>query len=63
MKLKYECRHCGAINFITSFWEWFCTPHMGAKKYLRCGICGNRHFMKRVGWNHPWIDWPGGGEE
>ena len=58
MKVRYICKNCGRANSIDSFWIWFWTPHLGAKKYLKCRLCNaKRHFMKR--WdNRKWIDWP-----
>ena len=48
MKVRYICKHCGNVNSIDSFWKWFWTPHLGAKKYLRCRHCyQEKHFMKR----------------
>ena len=60
MELKYTCKYCGNENKITSFWKWFCTPHFGAKKWLKCEYCeAKKHFMKRENWSGPsWIDWP-----
>ena len=63
MKLKYTCRYCGATNTITSLFRWFFTPHLGAKKRLKCQHCNaKKHFMHRQNWNHPWTDWPSKGE-
>lgn len=57
--LRYTCRECGCINKITKFTTWFFTPHFGAKKWLKCKHCdAKKHFMTRLNWNHPWIDWP-----
>ena len=58
--IKYTCRKCGATNAITSFWQWFCTPHFGSRKWLRCYQCEMKNFMPRRGWTGPkWLDWPG----
>lgn len=59
-ELIYNCRECGEENKITSFWQWFLTPHMGVKKYLKCKHCNTKkHFMKRKNWNGPWwLDLP-----
>ena len=58
MKVRYICKYCGWATSIDSFWRWFWTPHLGAKKYLKCRHCyDKRHFMKR--WDErKWIDWP-----
>lgn len=58
-EIKYTCRYCGATNIITTFWRWFLTPHLGAKKWLKCKHCeAKRHFMARQDWNKPWwFDW------
>lgn len=59
MKLKYTCRYCGFTNELVGFWKWFFTPHFGAKKWIRCEACNDKHFMKRQNWSGPkWIDWP-----
>ena len=59
MKLKYTCRKCGETNEINGFWKWFCTPHFGAKKLIRCKYCGLKHYMERQNWSGPkWLDWP-----
>ena len=60
MELKYTCKYCGETNEINSFSKWFCTPHFGAKKWLKCKHCtAKKHFMKRQNWSGPsWIDWP-----
>ena len=61
MKLRYTCRYCGLETTITSFWRWFLTPHLGAKKLLRCKhhACSynDAHFMERVD-GRKWLDWP-----
>ena len=57
--IKYTCRRCGATNAITSFWQWFFTPHFGSKKWLKCYQCELKNFMSRRGWTGPkWLDWP-----
>ena len=59
MKLKYTCRYCGETNVISKFWNWFWTPHFGAKKLIRCKYCGSKHYMERQNWSGPkWLDWP-----
>lgn len=58
MKVRYTCKHCEHTNEITSFWKWFWTPHLGAKKWLKCNYCeAKRHFMKRQD-GRKWFDWP-----
>lgn len=57
MKLQYTCRYCGQSHYITSFWRWLITPHLFAKKYIKCKRCGKYHAMAR--WdNRKWLDWP-----
>lgn len=55
--IHYECRKCGEINEITSFWKWFWTPHIGASKHMRCSGCGKIRVMPRVD-GLKFIDWP-----
>ena len=57
MKVSYKCRYCGYTNEITSFWKWFLTPHFGAKKWIRCEACNDRHYMERQD-GRKWLDWP-----
>ena len=58
MKLRYVCKHCGRVTSINSVWEWFFTPHFGAKKWLKCRHCiAKRTFMSRSD-GRKWIDWP-----
>ena len=62
--LEYKCPKCGVENVITNFSHWLFTPHLGAKKYMKCGSCHKRSLMPRQNWNHPWLDWPTkGGDE
>ena len=59
VKVCYTCKYCGHTNEITGFWKWFWTPHFGAKKWIRCEACNDKHFMERQNWSGPWwIDWP-----
>ena len=59
MNLKYTCRKCGETNEINSFWQWFWTPHFGARKQIKCKHCEITNFMERQGWTGPkWLDWP-----
>ena len=55
--INYTCRECGAINTITTFWRWFCTPHFGSKKFIKCKECGRKNYMERNGYKHKWLDW------
>ena len=56
-ELKYTCKHCGETNKIQSIAQWAITPHLGAKKYLRCKKCHKVSAMDRQGWNGPsWLD-------
>ena len=57
--INYTCHHCGKTNTITTFWQWFWTPHYGSYKWIKCKHCSARpHFMARQNWNKPkWFDW------
>jgi hypothetical protein len=57
VKVCYTCKYCGYTNEITSVLKWFFTPHLGAKKWIRCEACNDRHFMKRQD-GRKWLDWP-----
>jgi hypothetical protein len=58
MKVRYICKECGWANSIDSVRKWFCTPHFGAKKLLKCRHCNaKRHYMKRYD-GRKWLDWP-----
>lgn len=54
--INYTCRHCGATNFIIGFWQWFFTPHLGSKKYIKCQSCGKYHAMARKNYRYKWLD-------
>ena len=43
---KYICPICGEIHKLKGFWQWFLTPHLGNKKWIKC--CGRRRFMERL---------------
>ena len=60
IKLHYTCKYCSKTNEITGLLKWFCTPHFGAKKWIKCKHCdAKKHFMERQNWSGPWwIDWP-----
>lgn len=58
MSVKYICAYCGASNSIDNIAVWFFTPHLMARKWLKCKHCDSRrHFMKRSD-GRKWIDWP-----
>ena len=57
MRVRYTCFYCHSTNTIYSPWKWFFTPHIGAKKWLKCRCCGIKHFMKRQD-GRKWLDWP-----
>jgi hypothetical protein len=57
MKVRYTCRYCSKTNEITSFWKWFWTPHLGAKKLLECKHCKLISYMYRRD-GRKWLDWP-----
>ena len=59
LKIRYFCSKCRSPynNTIESFSKWFWTPHLGARKLLKCKCCGKRNFMYRVD-GRKWIDWP-----
>ena len=57
MKVRYKCKYCGYTNKITSALKWFFIPHLGAKKWIKCEACNDRHFMKRLD-DRKWLDWP-----
>ena len=47
MKVRYACKYCKATNEIITIWKWMFTPHLGARKYLRCKTCNRISAMKR----------------
>ena len=47
MKVTYKCKHCYRLSTIDNFWKWFITPHLGAKKRLKCKSCGVKSWMTR----------------
>ena len=57
MYLRYVCRKCGKINLIDNGFKWFFTPHLGARKCLKCIWCGYTRAMKRFD-GRKWLDLP-----
>lgn len=57
MRVRYTCKYCNETNEITSFWQWFRTPHFGTKKRLRCKSCDKVSYMKRQD-GRTILDWP-----
>ena len=57
MKVRYICKHCDKVTSIDSYWKWFWTPHLGAKKLLECKHCKLTSFMYRLD-GRKWLDWP-----
>jgi len=45
-KFTFRCKYCG-FRFVPTFLQWLFVPHIGSKRYFKCGACGNRHFMRR----------------
>ncbi len=57
VELEYTCQECNRTNYIFSLWTWFFTPHLGARKLLKCQHCGaGYHFMERKD-GRKWLDW------
>ena len=58
MYVRYKCRYCGNIHYITSIKRWLSIPHLGGKKWLKCDFCDSKkHYMDRVD-GRKWLDLP-----